>query len=283
MLKLLLAIVTIYAVFVAFIYVTQHRMLYFPNLPGRALIGSPLNVGLAYEDVAIETADNVRLHGWWVPGHSQYALLFFHGNAGNISHRLDSIKLFHDLGLSVLIIDYRGYGASEGRTREAGTYEDAEAAWAYLTETRSLAAENIVIFGRSLGGAIAAWLAARRSPAGLIVESAFTSVPELAQALYPFLPARWLSRFKYATREYIASVAAPVLIVHSRDDEIAPFRHGEAIFEAANEPRAFLELNGSHNDAHASNVADYAAGLSAFLSQQVGAGMRAISDQTSQE
>ena len=272
MLKLLLAIVAIYGVFVAFIYVTQHRMLYFPNLPDRALIANPMNYGLAYEDVAIETADDVRLHGWWVPGHGKYALLFFHGNAGNISHRLDSIKLFHDLGLSVLIIDYRGYGASEGRPSEAGTYEDADAAWAYLTETRSLAAENIVIFGRSLGGAIAAWLAARRSPAALIVESAFSSVPELAQDLYPFLPARWLSRFNYATREYIAGVTAPVLIVHSRHDEIAPFRHGERIFEAANEPRAFLELKGSHNDVHGSNVTEYAAGLSAFLAQQLGPG-----------
>jgi uncharacterized protein len=266
-LKLLLAVLAGYLVLVAFMYLTQHSMLYFPNLPTRAHAGTPADFGMAYEDVHLATADGVRLHGWWVPAHGGAALIFFHGNAGNVSHRLDSIRTFHDLGLSVLIIDYRGYGASEGRPSEEGTYRDAEAAWRHVTEARGVAPERIVLFGRSLGAAVAAWLGAQQPSAGLIVESAFTSVPDLGQELYPFLPVRWLSRFDYPTRDYVRSARSPVLVVHSRDDEIAPFHHGRAIFDAAPEPRALLELRGTHNEAHFVSGDLYVDGLAAFLAR----------------
>lgn len=265
MLKLLLALAGAYLLIVAGVYLMQDRMLYLPDLPGRGLTATPADVGLAYEDVTLQTEDGVRLHGWFVPANGRGALLFFHGNAGNVSHRLGSIRVFHDLGLSVLIIDYRGYGESEGRPGEAGTYADAEAAWRHLTDSRGMDAGRIVIFGRSLGGAVAAWLAARTQPAGLIVESSFTSIPELGQELYPWLPVKWLSRFDYATERHVAEVDAPVLVVHSRDDEIAPFRHGEAIFAAANEPRMLLELEGTHNEAHIESERAYIAGLRDFL------------------
>jgi hypothetical protein len=268
MLKLLLIVVAGYALVAALAYLMQHRMLYLPHVPGRALVATPLDAGLAYEDLTLTTVDGVGLHGWFVPGSGRRVLLFFHGNAGNVSHRLGSIELFHDLGLSVLIIDYRGYGASEGRATEEGTYRDAEAAWQYLTETRGVEPAQIVLFGRSLGGAVAAWLAARTRPAALIVESSFTSVPDIGQELYPWLPVRWLSRFEYATREHVESARCPVLVVHSRDDEIAPFRHGEAIFAAAPEPRTLLELDGTHNEAHVLSERAYVAGLRAFLDQQ---------------
>ena len=267
MLKLLLVIAAGYLLVVAAVYVMQPRLLYLPNLPSRALGATPRDLGLDYEDVRLQTEDGVSLHGWHVPAAGAGTLLFFHGNAGNVSHRLGSIKVFHDLGLSVLIVDYRGYGESEGRPTEAGTYRDAEAAWRYLTEVRGVPAGNIVVFGRSLGGAVAAWLAARTRPAALIVESAFTSVPDLGQELYPWLPVRWLSRFDYATIRYIADVRAPVLVVHSRDDEIAPFHHGEAIFAAAPQPRTLLELAGTHNDAFVRSEQQYIAGLREFLAQ----------------
>ncbi|MCP4300011.1 MAG: alpha/beta hydrolase [Gammaproteobacteria bacterium] len=240
-------------------------MLYLPEVPGRALAMAPADVGMDYQDVFIETTDGVKLHGWFITGRSSRVLLFFHGNAGNISHRLDSIAQFQELGLSVLIIDYRGYGQSEGRTTEKGIYRDADAAWRYLIEDRSLAASDIVIFGRSLGASVASRLAAQHQPLALIVESSFTSVPDIAQDLYPWLPARWLSRLSHATRDYVRDVRCPVLVVHSRDDEIIPFHHGEAIFASANEPRTLLAIRGTHNDAFLRDGRTYTEGLQTFL------------------
>lgn len=265
MLKILLVVAAGYGLIVAIVYFMQGRMLYLPDVPGRALTNTPTDIGLDYRDVSIETTDGVALHGWFIPGHSSEVLLFFHGNAGNISHRLASIKQFQDLGLSVLIVDYRGYGQSEGRITEKGIYRDADAAWLYLTGTRGISASNIVIFGRSLGGSVASRLAAQHRPLALIVESSFTSVPDIAQDLYPWLPARWLSRLRHATRDYVADVRCPILVIHSRDDEIIPFHHGEAIFAAANEPKTLLPLRGTHNDAFLYDERTYTDGLRMFL------------------
>ena len=265
MLKFIFAVVAGYGLLIVVVYFMQSRMLYLPNVSGRALTMTPIDVGMDYQDVSIETADEVALHGWFIAGRSSQVLLFFHGNAGNISHRLDSIRQFHDLGLSVLIIDYRGYGQSGGKTTEKGIYRDADAAWRYLTEDRGLSDSDIVVFGRSLGASVAAWLAAQEQPLALIVESSFTSIPDIAQELYPWLPARWLSRFSHATRDYIQDVRCPVLVAHSRDDEIIPFHHGQAIFAAANEPRTLLTLHGSHNDAFLRDERTYVEGIRTFL------------------
>ena len=169
MLKFVLVIAACYGLLVLIVYLMQARMLYLPEMPSRTLAVTPDHAGMNYEDVAIETIDGVTLHGWFVAGQSSRVLLFFHGNAGNISHRLDSIRQFQDLGLAVLIIDYRGYGQSEGRTTEKGIYRDADAAWRYLVEIRGIPVSNIVIFGRSLGASVASWLAAKNEPLGLIV------------------------------------------------------------------------------------------------------------------
>ena len=265
MLKLLYFAAGGYVLLVAFAYVSQARMLYLPDIQGRELTASPDAVGLAWEEVNLETSDGVRLHGWFVPAASSRALLYFHGNAGNISHRLQSIREFHDLGLSVFIVDYRGYGRSGGTSTEKGLYRDAEAAWRYLTEARNIAPKDIILFGRSLGGSVASWLAMREDAGALIVDSAFTSVPDIGQEAYPWLPVRLLSRFRHATREYVASSKCPVLVVHSRDDEIVPFHHGEAIFSAASEPKTFLEIRGGHNDAHARSAETYRDGIRQFL------------------
>ena len=265
MLKFLLVVLASYTLLVAVVYLMQGRMLYLPNVSGRALTMTPGDVGMDYEDVAIDTADGVTLHGWFIAGRSSQVLLFFHGNAGNISHRLDSIRQFQELGLSILIIDYRGYGQSGGRTTEKGIYRDADAAWRYLTEHRKISTSDIVIFGRSLGASAASWLAAQYQPLALIVESSFTSVPDIAQELYPWLPVRWISRFSHSTLDYVRDVNCPVLIVHSRDDEIIPLHHGEAIFAAANEPRTLLLLRGGYNDAFLLDEHTYIDGLRAFL------------------
>ncbi|UCH52416.1 MAG: alpha/beta hydrolase, partial [Pseudomonadota bacterium] len=238
-----------YVVLLLAVFFGQSHLLYLPTLPSRELSSTPAAIGLEYEDVQLVTDDGVQLHGWYVPAaRSRGTLLFFHGNAGNISHRLDSLRIFHQLRLSVLIIDYRGYGRSEGSPSEDGTRRDAAAAWRYLTETRGVPARDVVLFGRSLGAAVAAQLATEQQPGALIVESAFTSVPDFAAEIYWWMPARWMSRFDYATRDYIAQVRCPVLVVHSPDDEIIPFRHGEAIFAAAHEPKELLRLRGSHNE-----------------------------------
>ncbi len=255
-----------YVLLVAIIYLTQAGMLYLPNIPGRDLDATPAGIGLDYEDVTLETSDGVSVHGWFVPGPSERVVLYFHGNAGNISHRLYSIRDWHELGLSVFIIDYRGYGQSGGKPTENGLYRDGEAAWQYLTGERGIDPQNIVLFGRSLGGSVASWLAAREQPAALIVESSFTSVPDIGQDAYPWLPVRWLSRFKHATRDHVAEVSSPVLVVHSREDEIIPFKHGEAIYAAANEPKTFLEIRGGHNDGHAVSATVYRDGMLEFLS-----------------
>jgi len=262
----LLFIAVLYAVLVAFLWLRQESMLFLPGIPSRAVLATPADIGLDYEALRLPTADGEELDAWFIPARRERAvLLFFHGNAGNISHRLDSLRIFHGLGLSVLIIDYRGYGQSTGRPTEQGTYEDARAAWRHLVEERNVPADRIIFFGRSLGGAVAAWLAAEHPPRGLIVESTFRSVPDMAAELYWFLPVRRLARIEYPAETLLRSVQAPVLVVHSREDEIIPFRHGEALFAAAREPRQLLELRGGHNTGFLRSEREYVAGLEAFL------------------
>lgn len=265
--NILLLTVLCYCFFLVFLYFYQNRMLFLPNLPSRSVKQSPSTVGLAYESVDLVTSDNIHLDSWFVPAPEERGvILFCHGNAGNISHRLDSLLLFHRLGFSTLIFDYRGYGRSQGSPSEAGTYLDVQAAWNYLTEERSVRPSRIIMFGRSLGAAVAVHQANLHSPGALIIESSFSSVPDLAAELYPFLPARWLSRLDYNVQQQLAAVRCPVLVVHSRDDEIIPFRHGQVLYAAANEPKQFLELRGGHNDGFLLAGQTYTQGLDIFLS-----------------
>lgn len=265
MLKLLLMGTAIYALLCLAIFAFQPRLVFFPE---KALAATPRAIGLRYEDVNLTSTDGTPVHGWYLPGRDDgHTLLFLHGNAGNISHRLDSLRIFHELGLNVLIIDYRGYGRSGGTPGEQQSYEDGLLAWQYLTDTRAVAPSRIVIFGRSLGSGVATWLATRTAPAGLILESAFTSVPDLARKYYPIFPVRWLARIRYDSAARLPSVNCPVLIVHSRDDELIPVAHGRALFELARDPKSFLELRGDHNSAFMLNGQHYRQGLARFLDQ----------------
>lgn len=247
-------LIAAYIGFALVLYFFQSHLVFYPET-GREMIATPGQLGLLYEDVQLGTADGLSLHGWFIPAAQREnapqprgTVLFLHGNAGNISHRLDSLQMFHNLGYNTLIFDYRGYGNNDGSPSEQGTYQDAEAAWHYLTEQRHIPSCHIVLFGESLGGAVASWLAARQKPAALVIASGFTSVPDLAQHFYPYLPVRWLAHLRYDTRENLRAVAAPVLIAHSPEDEIIPFEHGQALYAAANPPKRFLELAGGHND-----------------------------------
>ncbi len=267
LLLILLVAAASYVLLGAYVYVFQSRLLYFPNIPGRALTATPADIGLTFEEARIATADGIELHGWYIPaGTGAPAVLFCHGNAGNISHRLEWLQILHDMGLAVLLFDYRGYGSSHGTPDEPGTYRDAQAAWDFLTRSKEVSPARIVIFGESLGGAIAAHLARDvASPGALILTSTFTSAPDLASEFYWYLPVRLLARFQYPTAEYVSHVRAPTLLIHSRDDEIAPFAHGQKIFERAAGPKAFLEISGDHNAGFLMSAPTLTQGLRSFL------------------
>lgn len=255
--------VVVYVGILLVFWTFQDRLVYYPT---RLLEGTPADMGLVYESVEFQASDGVRLHGWWVPApDAQSIVLFVHGNGGNVSHRLEKLRSLHDLGLSTFIFDYRGYGQSEGRPDEAGTYRDAEAAWSYLTERRGIPTDRIILYGESLGGTVAAYLARRFPARALVLEAAFTSLPEIAAELYPFLPARWIARFRYDTRSYLEGVSCPVLIFHSRDDEVVAFSHALRLQATGPASKVLVELRGGHNDAFLVARDRYEAGWRDFL------------------
>ncbi len=228
------------------LYVMQPKFLYSPV---REILYTPADLGLDFEEVIFKTEDGLHINGWYIPAPgSEFTVLFCHGNGGNIYHSLDTINILYNLGLNCFIFDYRGYGKSEGKPSEAGTYLDVEAAYEWLTRIKKVPADNIIVFGRSLGGSIAAYLASNVKTAGLVVESSFTSYVDIGKKFYPYMPVRWCARFSYRTIDYIKNVSCPVLFVYSRNDEVVPFEFGLELHEAANEPKEFVEIFGSHND-----------------------------------
>jgi uncharacterized protein len=229
-----------------------------------------------FEDVQLNATDGVRLHGWYCTPHTgrggalepiqtNATLLFLHGNAGNISHRYEIVEDLVKLPVNVFIIDYRGYGKSEGSPSEQGLYADARAAWDYLTKTRGIPASHIVIFGESLGGAVAIDLASRTNACGLVVQSSFTSIGDMAAELLPFVP-RFMLRTKMDSLSKIASVSVPKLFIHSQADEIVPYKLGRRLFDAAPAPKQFYEVKGaSHNLTFELGGAAYYEALRSFI------------------
>lgn len=257
--------ITILLLFNAWMYFQQPLMIYFPM--GK-LQQTPADWGLDYEDVTLTTADNLELHGWYIPHkNATHTLLFFHGNAGNISHRQESIEIFHRLGLNVFIIDYRGYGNSQGRPSEQGLYRDALAAWDFLTNIKNISNRQILIFGRSLGGAVATDLAARVQSAGLIVESSFSSARDFARRVFPVLSHLLWVRFDFNTAAKIKQVKSPVLVLHSPDDEIMPFPLGEQVFQSASQPKQFIRMQGDHNSGFILSQPGYEMALKDWLTK----------------
>jgi len=262
------------------LYIMQPKLLYSPV---REVPYTPGELDLDFENVVFESSDGLRLSGWYIPaplettreksltrsappclsaqadvgddspltGHaekSKFTVLFCHGNGGNMMHRLDSINIFYNLGLSCFIFDYRGYGHSQGKPSEEGTYLDVEAAYKWLTKEKKIPPDNIIIFGRSLGGSIAAHFAKKVEVRALIVESTFTSYADIGKKFYPYMPVRWFASFSYRTIDYIKDVHCPVMLIYSKNDEVVPFDFGLELYEAANEPKKFVEIFGSHND-----------------------------------
>ncbi|MGD8927072.1 MAG: alpha/beta hydrolase [Thioalkalispiraceae bacterium] len=255
----LLAIVVLNAWF----YFLQPGMIFYPD---KEITSIPKDWGLAYEDVSLTSSDNIKLHGWYLPAkHSDKVLLFFHGNAGNISHRGDSLRIFHSLGLNVLIIDYRGYGKSEGTMSEQGAYRDGMAAWRYLVDEREFTPKDIIIFGRSLGGAVATQLATQVDERALILESTFSSAKDMANMMMPLLSKIIYFRYQFDTEKRVGQVNAPILLMHSQDDEVIPYELSEKIFAAATSPKYFYELHGDHNSGFIQYIAGYRQAIEWFL------------------
>ncbi|MBF0137585.1 MAG: alpha/beta hydrolase [Magnetococcales bacterium] len=229
-----------------YLYLYQDQKVYRPNVQMQA---TPTQWGLVYEDISL-TSEGYRLQGWWLPGTAGGpVVLFLHGNASNISQLEKISLLFQRVGWSTLLFDYRGYGKSAGQPSEAGTYADGQAAWDYLTGFRGIPAHKIILYGHSLGGGVATWLAVRHPPGGVIMEGSFTSVPDRGAEIYPWLPVRWLSHTLYDNRSRIGKIKVPLLVMHSREDEVIPFHHGEQLYALANPPKTFLEMTGRHNEA----------------------------------
>lgn len=260
---IILACLLIYLLMSVYMTLFQSRLVYYPT---REIERTPGDAGLAYELVEFNSGDGIALTGWFIPAQDERGVvLFCHGNGGNISHRIETITIMNGLGLSIFIFDYRGYGQSGGKPTEKGTYRDAEAAWRYLVDMRGISPRDIIIHGRSLGGAVAAWLASRHTPKAFILESSFTSVPDVGADFYPWLPVKLLSRFNYPTITYIREISCPVLVIHSSGDDLIPYSHGHRLFEAAEEPKEFLEIHGTHNDGYILSGTYYIDGLNLFI------------------
>jgi fermentation-respiration switch protein FrsA (DUF1100 family) len=224
------------------------RLIFFPE---RGLPETPAVVGLRFEDAAIRTDDGVKLHAWWIPGRRPESLLWMHGNAGNISHRIDQARLLHQLvGAGVLMLDYRGYGRSAGAPSEAGLYADARAALRFLRGRSDVVADRIFYFGQSLGSAVAIDLAAEEPPRALIIEAPFTSIRAMASTIVPGPLARIVPN-SFDNLAKIGRIRCPILIVHGDRDEIVPYQQGRELFAAAHPPKAFYTVRGAgHNDTY---------------------------------
>jgi uncharacterized protein len=251
--------------------VSESRLIYFPG-PVRTLLPPASTLGLPVERFETTTQDGVRLAGWIIPAArppESMWLLICHGNAGNLSEfdRPVHYAGLRGLGLSLLVFDYRGYGESGGFPTESGLYHDADAAYRYLREQLGVPASRIVIFGHSLGSAVAVDLASRAPSAGLIVEGALTSATDRGAELYPYIPVRWIAASRFSSLEKIGRVTVPKLFLHAQRDEVIPLAHGRRLYDAAPQPKTFIELRGGHGDAFEVDSVSYFQGIAAFLTQ----------------
>ncbi len=228
----------------------EDKLIFHPDL---RIYRTPAELGLKFDDVYFSTSDLVRLHGWYIPyGGATTTLLWFHGNAGNISHRVENIRLLHDkVKINIFIFDYRGYGRSTGTVSEVGTYLDGEAAIEYLRLRYSVEPAHLVLFGRSLGAAVAAEMASRVHSAAVILESPFVSVREMAREIAPFLPIGPLLKTQYDTAAKVRNIKSPLLVLHGDKDEVVPFSQGKKVFDVAPQPKWFYRIAGAgHNDTY---------------------------------
>jgi uncharacterized protein len=269
MTRTIVAAILAYLVLLVLLRFFESRLIYFPGNQ-RTLTPPPASLGLPIERVRLPTADGITLVSWVIRSELDSTgpwLLICHGNAGNLSEfdRPVHYAGLRQLGLNLLVFDYRGYGESSGRPSENGLYRDAEAAYRYLREKRDIPPDRIVVFGHSLGSAVAVDLASRVPSAGLILDGALTSVIDRGQELYPYIPVRWIAGSRFNSIEKISRVRVPKLFLHARGDEVIPLAHGRRLFEAALQPKTFVELEGGHGDAFDVDSANYFGSIAKFL------------------
>lgn len=241
----------------------ENRTLFYPD---KNIEVSPKDIGLPFEDIRLKNKNNKDLSGWFVPApDARHTILFCHGNAGNISHRIEKLKFFHDLQCSILIFDYRGYGRSGGRPSEQGLYQDAQTAYEYLL-ARKIPADKIVVYGESIGGAVAVELATKNKIEALILESTFSNVKDMVQKTFPLLP-YWVLSSRFDSLAKISSITIPKLIIHSINDEIVPYQLGKKLFEAAAQPKEMATVHGGHNSCFYESNVLFREKISAFLNK----------------
>ena len=268
LLKIVLLIFCIVVAYAMFLISCEKKIIYYPykypsgNWDARSL-------GVKVEDVFFKSTDGVSLHGWYVPTEgSQATLLWFHGNAGNITHRIENILFLKPLKLNIFIFDYRGYGRSQGKPDELGLYKDSLAAYDYLIKEKKESVNTLFLFGRSLGGVCAVKVASQRPAAGLILESTFTSAQDMAKNMFPILPLGQFIKSRFNAIKTIATVRIPKLFLHGTDDEIVPYLLGRRLYDAAPQPKYFYDIQGSrHNDTYIMGGEPYIDRIGQFLTE----------------
>lgn len=268
---LILLCVSVYILLILGFYVFQDRIVFRPESDGRQHIEQPSDYDLDCHDIHLLTEDGVRIHAWYLPSKSEsdWFLLYFHGNNTNLSHQLATLQILHQCPINVLAIDYRGYGASEGRPSESGFYADARVAWQSV-QNLGATKDKCLIMGRSLGGGVASYLAEYSQCAGLILESTYTSVPEVGQKRYPFLPVKALIRTQFPTLNRLRRLSCPSLIIHSKADTTIPWDNAVALVEAS-QCGQLLEIQGAHGDGYLQSGSSYTDGLHHFIQQRMAA------------
>lgn len=260
----ILALLLLYAVFLV---ACEDKIIYHPHKYPQG-IWNPSSFNVKVEDVFFQAKDGTKLHGWYIPSaNAQATLLWFHGNAGNLTYRLENIQQLQPLALNIFIFDYRGYGKSEGKPSEAGIYQDSQAAYDYLIREKNVVPlENLFLFGRSLGGICAVEVASSNPAAGLILESVFTSARDMAGQVFPLLPIGWAIRSKFSAVEKVPYLKLPKLFLHGTKDEIVPYKLGRKLYSAAAEPKEFYDIEGAgHNDTYGVGGREYFSALNRFI------------------
>lgn len=232
-------------------------------------IWDPSSYDIQVEDVFFQARDGTKLHGWYIPlPNAQATLLWFHGNAGNLTHRLENIQQLQPLNLNIFIFDYRGYGKSEGKPGEKGIYLDSQAAYDVLIREKNISSQKLFLFGRSLGGACAVEVAANNPAAGLILESVFTSAQDMAGNMFPLLPIGWAIRSKLDAISKVPHLKLPKLFLHGTEDEVVPYELGRKLYSAAADPKEFYDIEGAgHNDTYIMGGREYYTELNRFITK----------------
>lgn len=263
-LKISLFVLLGFALILGYIKYLESHIIFFPD---KGIAFTPSSFNLSFEDVYIPIKENIKINAWFIPvNNAKYTVLFLHGNAGNISTRLDKIQLFKEMGVNIFIIDYQGYGQSQGRPSEEAIYIDAKAAYDYLVNTRNIRPEQIILYGESLGSAASINLASEAEIKAVILEGGFSRGRDMAKRLYPFLPA-FLFPNNFDSLSKIKKVKSPVLFIHSPDDEIVPINLAKKLYNAAPGPKDFMEINGSHNTGILDSPKKFIDSVSAFINR----------------